>query len=137
MAVVSLTAFALSVARFVFDLSPRGRPAGIFLLGVTLVTAHGVRAALRVLGLPTRRTAPREWMLQHMRTMLGSCIAAVTAFLVNTADNVGSWAPAAWLGPAIVGTPATSSGRATTGAGSYRARITSRYLESSGASGPL
>ncbi len=106
MTVVSATAFVLSISRLAFGPTREARVAGAFLLLVTFVTARGVRAGLRVMRSPTRATDRRQWMLQHLRTMLGSCIAATTAFLVNTADNLGLWPLAAWLAPSIIGTPA-------------------------------
>jgi hypothetical protein len=106
MTVVSATAFVLSMSRLAFGPTREARFAGAFLLLVTFVTASGVRAGLRVLRSTTRATDRRQWMLRHLRTMLGSCIAATTAFLVNTADNFGIWPLAAWLAPSIIGTPA-------------------------------
>jgi uncharacterized membrane protein len=104
MAVVSITAFALSLA-LLFS-PPPARYAGLILLAITFVTANGVRAGLRLMWSPVRRTAPREWLLQHISSMLGSCIAATTAFLVNTADTFGIWPLAAWLAPTVIGVPA-------------------------------
>jgi uncharacterized membrane protein len=105
MAVVSITAFALSVGLLFSPVTP-ARYAGLFLLVLTAVTANGVRAGVRVMRSATRRAAPREWLLQHIRSMLGSCIAAATAFLVNIADNAGIWPLAAWLAPTVIGIPA-------------------------------
>ena len=47
-----------------------------------------------------------HWWFQHMGSMLGGCIAAVTAFLVVSGDSLGIWPMAAWLAPSIVGTTA-------------------------------
>jgi uncharacterized membrane protein len=105
MAIVSFTAFVLSLA-LLFSPAAPARLAGILLIALTAVTANGVRAGVRVMRSPIRRTAPREWLIRHMRSMLGSCIAATTAFLVNIVDSVGIWALAAWLAPTIIGIPA-------------------------------
>ncbi|MBM3818603.1 MAG: hypothetical protein FJW14_06245 [Acidimicrobiia bacterium] len=94
MAIVSATAFALSIAL-----------RSLLLLVVTLVTANGVWSAVRVLR--RKGTTPRgQWAVQHITSILGSCIAATTAFLVNTADNFGIWPLAAWLAPTVIGVPA-------------------------------
>jgi uncharacterized membrane protein len=49
-----------------------------------------------------------HWWFEHMGSMLGSCIAATTAFLVVNADRFGSASDSlvVWLAPTIVGTPA-------------------------------
>lgn len=51
---------------------------------------------------------PMHWWFQHMGSMLGSCIAAITAFLVVNAERVGfgTFALAVWLTPTVIGTPA-------------------------------
>ena len=164
MTVVSVTAFVLAGARFLFDPTPVGRDGGLFLLFVGLLTASAVSAGVRVLR-DKNRTAPHRhwwdtglpallaissagigiygvvrgevllvafavigalsasgslrywlrapssrnhWWFEHMSSMLGGCIAATTAFMVNTADNFGIWPLAAWLAPSIVGAPATA-----------------------------
>jgi uncharacterized membrane protein len=50
--------------------------------------------------------SPMHWWFEHMNSMLGGCIAAVTAFLVINAENLGMWPLAAWLAPSVAGTPA-------------------------------
>ncbi len=52
-------------------------------------------------------THPMHWWFQHMGSMMGSCIAATTAFLVVNASRVGAdtFALAVWLTPTIIGTP--------------------------------
>ena len=50
-------------------------------------------------------STPMHWWFQHMSGMLGGCVAAITAFLVNTSNNVGMWPLAAWLGPSLIGIP--------------------------------
>ena len=49
-----------------------------------------------------------HWWFEHMSSMLGSCIAATTAFLVVNAQRLGGspGSLAIWLGPTIVGSPA-------------------------------
>jgi hypothetical protein len=48
-----------------------------------------------------------HWWLEHMSSMLGSCIAAATAFLVINAGNLGASQGSllVWLAPTIIGTP--------------------------------
>jgi hypothetical protein len=55
-------------------------------------------------------TSHMHWWYEHMSGMLGSCIAAVTAFLVNNAGHLGlsTFSLAVWLGPGLIGGPATS-----------------------------
>jgi hypothetical protein len=53
-------------------------------------------------------SSPMHWWFGHMNGMLGGCVAAVTAFLVTNGDGLDLWRLAAWLGPSIVGTPATA-----------------------------
>lgn len=164
MTAVSITAFALAGSRLLFDASPEGRAAGAFLFYVSLLTAAGVSAGIRVLsakrrttphrhpwdlglpvalvlssvamavwGLSTGRTLytafsliglatganhlvswlrvpthPMHWWFEHMGAMLGSCIAATTAFLVVNAGRLGleTFGLIVWLTPSIVGAPA-------------------------------
>lgn len=53
-------------------------------------------------------THPMHWWFEHMGSMLGSCIAATTAFLVVNADRLGLdvFGLIVWLTPSIVGAPA-------------------------------
>jgi hypothetical protein len=48
-----------------------------------------------------------HWWFEHMSSMLGSCIAATTAFLVVNADSFGAPGNSLviWLAPTVVGTP--------------------------------
>jgi hypothetical protein len=48
-----------------------------------------------------------HWWFEHMGSMLGSCIAATTAFLVVNAERFGAadGSLLVWLAPTIVGTP--------------------------------
>lgn len=161
MTIVSITAFILATARVLTDPTPRGQSAGIFLFFVSILTAAGVSAGIRVLrarkrtaphrswwdlgmsvvltiastlmaayGLATGQvlfsafsviglasgagqlvywlrvpTHPMHWWFQHMTLMLGSCIAAVTAFLVVNAGRLGAetFSLVVWLSPAVVG----------------------------------
>lgn len=52
---------------------------------------------------------PKHWWCQHMVSMLGGCIAALTACLVVNAAQLGTttFARAVWLAPTCVGVPAT------------------------------
>jgi uncharacterized membrane protein len=52
-------------------------------------------------------THAMHWWFEHMGAMLGSCIAATTAFLVVNAERFGapSDSLAVWLAPTIIGTP--------------------------------
>jgi hypothetical protein len=54
-------------------------------------------------------TQPMHWWFEHMNQMLGACIAAVTAFVVNNAERLGlpDTSLLVWLGPALVGVPAS------------------------------
>jgi hypothetical protein len=52
---------------------------------------------------------PMHWWFEHMNQMLGSCIAAVTAFLVNNVSRLGipmeNGSLIVWLGPTVIGVP--------------------------------
>jgi len=52
-------------------------------------------------------THPMHWWFEHMSSMLGSCIAATTAFLVVNANRLGldTFSVLVWLTPTIVGVP--------------------------------
>jgi hypothetical protein len=63
--------------------------------------ATGVGGVLYWLRPPASRM---HWWFQHMGSMLGGCIAAVTAFAVVSGDNLGVGGLAAWCGPSVVGT---------------------------------
>ena len=56
------------------------------------------------LRVPTHRM---HWWFQHMGAMLGSCIAATTAFLVVNSGRLGfeTFALAVWLTPTVLGVP--------------------------------
>lgn len=56
----------------------------------------------------SRPSTPRHWKYQHMTSMVGACIAALTAFLVVNARALGVPPPfetTAWLAPTLVGFP--------------------------------
>jgi uncharacterized membrane protein len=164
MAIVSLTAFALSALRFLTDPTAEGRAAGLYLFFVAILTAAGVSAGVRVLRTKARREAHHQvwdlglasaltissvamagygvatgrplfvafsviglvngvgqlrywlrppqqhmhWWFQHMSQMLGSCIAATTAFLVVNAGRLGAdtFSLGVWLAPTLIGGPA-------------------------------
>ena len=48
-----------------------------------------------------------HWWFEHMRSMLGACIAATTAFLVVNANRLGfeTFSLVVWLAPTIIGIP--------------------------------
>ena len=52
-------------------------------------------------------THPMHWWFEHMGQMLGSCIAATTAFLVVNANRLGAdtFSIIIWLAPAAIGGP--------------------------------
>jgi uncharacterized membrane protein len=81
------------------------RGAGV-LVGFSAVGFFASIRALRYwLGRPSTE---RHAMYQHMQSMVGSCIATVSAFLVVNARSFGvsdRWMPLAWLGPTLVGLP--------------------------------
>ena len=54
-------------------------------------------------------THPMHWWFEHMAQMLGACIAATTAFVVNNATRLGlpNTSLLVWFGPALIGVPAT------------------------------
>jgi uncharacterized membrane protein len=54
-------------------------------------------------------THPMHWWFEHMAQMLGACIAATTAFVVNNAGRLGqpNTSLIVWLAPAAIGVPAT------------------------------
>ena len=84
-----------------------------------IVTSRALFAAFSVVGLANgiqglvywlRPPASKmHWWFQHMSSMLGSCIAAATAFLVvNAAPQAGlpRTSLIVWLAPVLIGTPA-------------------------------
>jgi len=164
MTVVSVTALALSAARYFFDPRPEAKAFALFLFYIAILTGTGVSSgistlrkkdrtlartyawdvglaslltltaiamagygiasgkalfvAFSVIGLVNgiqglvywlRPPAHRmHWWFQHMSSMLGSCIAATTAFLVVNAPQAGlaRTSMIVWLAPSIVGGPA-------------------------------
>ena len=164
MTVVSITALALSAARYFFDPRPEAKAFALFLFYIAILTGAGVSSGIRVLG-TKNRTSPhrhpwdigiaalltltavamaayglvsgkvlftafsviglvngiqalaywlrppthrRHWWLEHMTSMLGSCIAATTAFLVVNAPQAGLSRTSliVWFLPSIIGAPA-------------------------------
>jgi hypothetical protein len=166
MTVVSITALALSAARYFFDPRPEAKAFALFLFYIAILTGNAVSVGVRVLrlkdrtgthmhpwdvglsalltltsiamaiyGITTSRALfaafsviglvagaqglyywlrpPAErmhWWFRHMSAMLGACIAATTAFLVNNAATMGFSRSAliVWLAPSIIGTPVTA-----------------------------
>jgi hypothetical protein len=66
---------------------------------------NGIQALAYWLRPPTHRM---HWWLEHMTSMLGSCIAATTAFFVVNAPQAGLARTSliVWFAPAIIGVPA-------------------------------
>jgi hypothetical protein len=89
-----------------------------------LTTGQALLAAFSVIGLVSGGSqlaywlrAPRHpmhWWFEHMGNMLGSCIAATTAFLVINAGRMGfeSFSIVLWLAPSVLGAPAIAIWRA-------------------------
>ena len=76
----------------------------VLFVGFSVIGAVSASGSLGYwLRAPSSRT---HWWFEHMSSMLGGCIAATTAFMVNTADNFGLWPLAAWLAPSLIGAPA-------------------------------
>jgi hypothetical protein len=166
MTVVSLTALALSAARYFFDPRPEAKAFALFLFYIAILTGESVSSGIRSLrtkdrsvhrtyawdiglaslltltavgmagyGLASGRvlfaafsviglangvqglmywlrpqTGRMHWWFRHMSSMLGSCIAATTAFLVVNAPQAGlsRTALVVWFTPGIVGGVATA-----------------------------
>ncbi len=186
MTIVSTTALALSVARYLFDPRPEAKAFALFLFYIAVLTGAGVSSGIRalrtkdrtivrshtwdiglaalltltalamatygirsgkvlfvafsVIGLingaqglkywlrpPTHRM---HWWLQHMSSMLGSCIAATTAFLVVNAPQAGlsRLSLIVWFAPAVIGAPATAIWTAY-----YKRRFTQSVFKTGGA----
>lgn len=165
MTVVSLTALALSAARYLTDPRPEAQAFALFLFYIAILTGEGVSSGVRALR-TKGRTAPRgfawdiglsslltatavamavygvaaghllfalfsiiglangiqglaywlrprancmHWWFHHMTSMLGSCIAATTAFLVVNAPfaSLSRGSLMVWLTPSLVGGIAT------------------------------
>jgi len=82
-----------------------------------LSTGHHLFTAFAVIGLfvgsgqlaywLTPPSHPMHWWFEHMASMLGSCIAATTAFLVVNAGRLGfeTFSLLVWLTPTIIGVP--------------------------------
>lgn len=162
--IVSITALALSAARYLLDPRPEAKAFALFLFYIAVLTGAGVSSGIRALrtrdrtvkrsyawdvglaalltltalamtayGIGSGRTlfigfsviglvngaqglkywvrppAHRmHWWLQHMSSMLGSCIAATTAFLVVNAPQAGlsRLSLIVWFAPAVIGAPA-------------------------------
>jgi uncharacterized membrane protein len=78
----------------------------LFALFSTIGLANGIQGLVYWLRPPTNRM---HWWFHHMTSMLGSCIAATTAFLVVNAPfaGVSRGSLIVWMTPAIVGGTAT------------------------------
>jgi hypothetical protein len=164
MAIVSVTALALSGARYFFDPRADAKSFALFLFYIAILTGAGVSSGIRVLRAKNRTAAhthpwdigiaalltltavgmagyglvsgkllftafsviglvngvqglvywlrppahKMHWWFQHMSSMLGSCIAATTAFLVVNAPQAGlsQTSLIVWFTPALIGAPA-------------------------------
>ena len=187
MTIVSITALALSIARYLFDPRPEAKAFALFLFYIAVLTGAGVSSGIRalrtkdrtvvrshawdiglaalltltalamatygirsgkmlfiafsVIGLingaqglkywlhpPTHRM---HWWFQHMSSMLGSCIAATTAFLVVNAPQAGlsRLSLIVWFAPSVIGAPATAIWIAY-----YKRRFTQSVSKTVGAS---
>lgn len=165
MTAVSLTALALSAARYLTDPRPEAQAFALFLFYIAILTGEGVSSGVRALrtkdrtapgsfawdiGLSSLLTATAvamavygvaaghllfalfsiiglangiqglaywlrppanrmHWWFHHMTSMLGSCIAATTAFLVVNAPlaGVSRGSLVVWITPGVVGGIAT------------------------------
>jgi hypothetical protein len=166
MAIVSVTALALSGARYVLDPRPEAKAFALFLFYIAILTGESVSSGIRSLrtkdrsvhrtyawdiglaalltltalamagyGLTSGRvlfaafsiigfvngiqglmywlrpqTERMHWWFRHMSSMLGSCIAATTAFLVVNAPQAGFSRASliVWFTPGVVGGIATA-----------------------------
>jgi hypothetical protein len=72
-------------------------------VGLSLIGIAGGFAGVRAWRRP--RQGRMDWWFDHMAGMLGGCVAATTAFLVNTTGYTGLWPIAAWLAPTAIGVP--------------------------------
>jgi hypothetical protein len=99
---VAVTLVATSVMVMVYGITV-GMPLFIAFPTIGLFSGGGqLRYWLRA------QAHPMHWWFEHMSSMLGSCIAAVTAFLVANAGNLGlpRTSLLVWLGPSLIGAPA-------------------------------
>jgi hypothetical protein len=161
MSVVSITALALSAARYLLDPRPDAKAFALFLFYIAILTGEGVSSGIRALRTKDRsvqrtyawdvalaslltltavgmagygvasgrmlfagfsiiglvngaqglfywlrpQTDRMHWWFRHMTSMLGSCIAATTAFLVVNAPQAGFTRTSliVWFTPGIVG----------------------------------
>jgi hypothetical protein len=164
MTIVSITALALSLARYLFDPRPEAKAFALFLFYIAILTGAGVSSGIRALRTKDRAIARAHawdiglaalltltalamaaygirsgkalfvgfsviglvngvrglkywlrppahrmhWWFEHMSSMLGSCIAATTAFLVVNAPQAGlsRLSLIVWFAPAVIGAPA-------------------------------
>lgn len=131
--VAILTAAGVSagirVLRYKGRAAPHGRPWDLGIAAVLVSSSVGMAVwgliagrplftGLSIVGLLTggnqlvywRRapTHPMHWWFQHMASMMGSCIAATTAFLVVNAGRLGfeTFGLGVWLTPSLIGAPA-------------------------------
>lgn len=99
---VSALLAASSVAMAVYGVLT-GQPLFVAFSAIGLVTGSGQLAYW--FRAPQH---PMHWWFEHMGNMLGSCIAATTAFAVVNAGRLGleSFSLLVWLAPSAIGAPA-------------------------------
>jgi uncharacterized membrane protein len=101
---------AVEVALPLLQLATGVATAGLGIVhGMTLLIVAGPLGVLGAWGdLRYWLRAPRgrmQWWYEHMNGMVGSSIAAITAFLVQDAVSGGRHPLVFWLGPTLVGVP--------------------------------
>ncbi len=189
MTIVSITALALSVARYLFDPRPEAKAFALFLFYIAILTGAGVSSGIRALRTKDRTVAGSHvwdiglaalltltalamaaygvrsgrvlfvgfsviglvngvqrlkywlrppthrmhWWFAHMSSMLGSCIAATTAFLVVNAPQAGlsRLSFIVWFTPTLIGGPAIAIWTAY-----YRRRFASAVMPNAQGSMP-
>lgn len=84
MATVSVTALVLAGARFLFDPTPQGRRAGLFLLFVSVLTAASVSSGVRVLRAKKRTDRHLHWWDVGLAGLLTLASVGATVYGVAT-----------------------------------------------------
>jgi hypothetical protein len=103
--IIALIAFIglISVAVLFFLRAEEGRMFAIVPLVFGLIGLSGVRQKFKLY-----RNGPKEklfWLKFHIGNMIGSYIAAVTAFLVNQSEYIPVNPVILWLGPTVLFVP--------------------------------
>ena len=84
MAIVSVTAFALSTLRFLTDPTPAGRAGGLYLFFIAILTAASVSAGVRVLRTRQRAEAHRAAWDLGLASLLTAASVGMIAFGLAT-----------------------------------------------------